>query len=299
MTNTTEAVQQILHVLNRDDIREYPREAIGQALQYEKDLTPHLIAILENLLSDHKSFMKREGFFGHNFAMSLLGHFGNQDAHEVIVKIMALPRDVLDHLFGDMITEDFPRILYQTCGGRYEKIKELVLNKKADEFVRGSAMKALVFGVLLDDLPRSETLVFFRGLFTGSESRDSSHFWCAAASCVYELYPEELMDTIQDAYERGLIWPGYIGVETFDKALSKDQSSFLRNMKQHLKLGIRDDFHGYMSWWACFHEDSSRSVGMGIDDIDYRQHAAKMKKKRKKKAEKRRAKASRRKNRRR
>jgi len=149
-----EALEQILYVFSRDDIREYPRETIGQALQYEKDLTPHLIGMLENLLSDYKSFMKRERFFGHNFAMNLLAHFGNKDAHEVIVKIMALPRDVLDELFGDMITEDFPRILYQTCGGRYEKIKELVLNKKADEFVRGSAMKALVFGVLLDDLLR-------------------------------------------------------------------------------------------------------------------------------------------------
>ena len=88
-------------------------------------------------------------------------------------------------------------------------------------------------------------------------------------------------------------------METFDKALSKDQSTFLGNMKQHLKLGIRDDFHGYMSWWACFDKDTSPSLGMGIDDIDYRQRPAEKKKKRKKKAEKRRAKASRRKNRRR
>ena len=295
----TEAVEEILHVLNRDDIREYPRETIGQALQYEKELTPHLIAILENLLSDHESFRERKRYFGHNFAMNLLAHFGNQDAHEVIVKIMALPGDAVDHLFGDMITEDFPRILYQTCGGRYEKIRELVLNKQADDFVRGSAMKALVFGVLLDDLPRSETLDFFGGLFTGSESQDSTHFWSGAASCVYRLYPEELMATIQNAYERGLIWPGYIRMETFHEALSQDESSFLQNMKQRLKLEIRDDFHGYMSWWACFDKDTSPSLGMGIDDIDYPQRPAGKKKRSKKKAEKRRAKASRRKNRRR
>ena len=145
-----ENVQDILDIFSRDNIEEYPRETIDKAFQYGKELTPYLMGILEDVLADHKMFMKRERFFGHIFAMNLLAHFGNRSAHKIILKIMALPRDVVDHLFGDMITEDFPRILYQTCGGRYEKIKELVLNKKADEFVRASAMQALVFGVLLD-----------------------------------------------------------------------------------------------------------------------------------------------------
>jgi len=295
----TDAVQEILDVLNRENMREYPRETIERALQNEKELAPHLLGILENLLHDPEGFMKREGFFAHNFAMNLLAHFGNQETHEVIVKIMALPREVLDDLFGDMITEDFPRILYQTCGGRYEGIKDLVLNKKADEYVRGSAMKALVFGVLLGDLPRLEILDFFRGLFTGSESEDPSHFWDAAASCVCKLYPEELMDTIRGAYERGLIWPGYIGMKTFDRALSEDQSSFLANKKQSLKSEIRGDFHGYMSWWACFHENTSPSLRRGIEDSLYRQSPDEGVKKGEKRAKNKAARASRRRNRRR
>jgi hypothetical protein len=294
----TEAIEEILDVLNREDMSDYPRGTIDLALQNEKELTPHLTRILENLLNDPESFMESEGFFAHNFAMNLVAHFGRQEAHEVIVKIMALPGDVLDDLFGDMITEDFPRILYQTCGGRYERIKELVLNKKAYEYVRGSAMKALVFGVLLDDLPRSEALDFFRGLFTGSESEDSSHFWDAAASCVHRLYPEELMDTIRDAYERGLIWSGYIGLETFDRALSKDRSSFLENMKQDLMSEIRDDFHGYMSWWGCFRENISPPLGRGIEDSVYRRSPDEGGRKRKKRSKNKAAKASRRKNRR-
>ncbi|MDB4444691.1 DUF1186 family protein, partial [bacterium] len=238
-----EAVREILDVFNRDDIQSYPRDTLDQALQYEEELTPHLIAILEDVLKDPESFMKRERFFGNIFAMNLLAHFGNQDVHEIIAKIMMLPQDVVDYLFGDMLTEDCPRMLYQTCGGRYEKIKELVLSKGVDEYARGSAMKALVFGVLLDDLPRSEAVAFFGGLFSGSESEASSHFWDAAASCVYELFPEELMETIKDAYERGLIWPGYIGIETFEKAMSRDKEDFLEEEKHNLKFEIKEDFH--------------------------------------------------------
>jgi hypothetical protein len=294
-----DAVQEILSDLDREDVREYPLNAIEKALLSEKTLTPHLLGILENLFNDPESFRKRERFFAHNFAMNLLAHFGNEDAHEIILKIMVLPREILGDLFGDMITEDFPRILYQTCGGRYEGIKDLILNRKADEFVRGSAMKALVFGVLLGGLPRSETLVFFRGLFTGTEAEDSNHFWNAAASCVRQLYPEELMDTIRGAYERGLIWPGYIGMKSFERALSEDQSSFLANKKQALTSEIRSEFHGYMSWWACFRERVSPAPGRGLEDSLYRQSRDEGVKKGKKRAKDKSARASRKRNRRR
>jgi hypothetical protein len=295
----TDVVQEVLNDLSREDMKEYPRNTIEKALVNEKDLTPHLLEILENLLNDPESFRKRERFFAHNFAMNLLAHFGNEDAHETILKTMVLPREILGDLFGDMITEDFPRILYQTCAGRYEGIKDLVLNRKADEFVRGSAMKALVFGVLLDDLTRSETLEFFRGLFTGTEAEDSNHFWNAAASCVCQLYPEELMDTIREAYERGLIWPGYIGMKSFERALSEDQSSFLANKKQALTSEIRSEFHGYMSWWACFRERMSPAPGRGLEDALYRQSRDEGVKKGKKRSKNKSASASRRKNRRR
>ncbi|MBW1996778.1 MAG: DUF1186 domain-containing protein [Deltaproteobacteria bacterium] len=49
---------------------------------------------------------------------------------------------------------------------------------------------------------------FFGRLFTGDEAESSLHFWDAAASCIHKLYPEELMDGIEDAYSQGMIWPG-------------------------------------------------------------------------------------------
>ena len=246
-----ESIQEILDALNRDDIKAYPRDVLDAALQHEVELTPHLIGILEEVLADYPSFIDRGWFFGHVFAMQLLAHFGNTDAHKTIVGLMSLPRDAVDYLFGDMITEDFPRILYRTCGGDYREIRALALNKETDEFVRGSALRALVWGVIFGDLPRSEALDFFGGLFTGSESEELSHYWGDAASCVRDLYPEELMGTIRDAYTRGLIWPGDIGMEHFDRTLSKDKASVLEKTKETLEESIREDFHSYMSWWAC------------------------------------------------
>jgi hypothetical protein len=210
---------------------------------------------------------------------------------------MSLPDDILDPIFGDMITEDFPRILYQTCGGRYDRIKGLVLNHDANEYVRGAAMKALVMGVFLGDLSRPEAMDLFAGLFTGSEAEESSHFWDEAASCVCDLYPEELMDVITDAFERELIFPGFIGIESFELALAQDKEIYVQDKKAYYESEFHDDFHRYMSWWAAFDSKADR-LGTWETQFGRERSGVEPKKKdEKKKSKRKQAKASRKKNR--
>lgn len=293
-----EPIKDILDVLNSDHVKTYPLETMDEALQHEAELTPYLIKTLEDVLTNYHDFLVRERFFGHIFAMNLLAHFRNPGVHDTIVKLMALPPDIVSDFFGDMVTEDFPRILYQTCGGRYDQIRELILNEGAYEFVRGSAMEALVHGVLLDNRSRQETLDFLCSLLESSDLKDLDHFWNAAASCIHNLYPEESMDIIRSAYEKGLIWPGYIGIESFERALLEDKADFLSRQREHIESRIQKDFHEYMSWWACFNEDKT-PFRKGIDPPLSMESPSKRKDNRKKKAKRKAAKASKRKNRRR
>jgi hypothetical protein len=292
-----DAVKQILDSFQRDDIREYPREMLDLALQHEEELAPHLIGLFKDVLDDPWRFTDKSAPLGYVFAINLLAHWGRQDAHETIIKVMVLPRDVVDSFFGDMVTEDFPRILFQICGGRYEAIKDLVRNREVDEYIRGAAMEALVFGALLGDLPRSEALSFLGSLFTGSESAQSTHFWDVAAACILDLYPEELMETIEDAYERELIWPGYVGPGSFKRALAHDRDEYLEKKRKDRNSRIKNDFHDYMSWWACFDEDSNSFNDTGFSTQEPVRSAGEKKERKQKKAKKKMAKASKRKNR--
>ena len=296
-----ESIKNILDIFSQEHLREYPRDVLDLALERETELTPYLLRILEDVLADPEPHAESRWSYGPMFAMQLLAYFENYDAHETIVKTMSLPREVLDPIYGDMITEDFSRILYQTCGGDYDKIKELVLNKAADEYARGSAMKALVLGVQFGDLPRREAMDFFSGLFSGSESEDSSYFWDGAAMCVHDLYPEELMEVITDAYERELIWPGYIGLESFDEAILQEKNAFLEKKRHYLEMRFQDDFHGYMSWWACFDEGERYSPQIGEDRLKEDRPTVQSRKKaaKRKKAKRKQAKSNRKKNRRR
>jgi len=295
-----DSIRKILEVFSQEGLRKYPRDVLDLALERETELTPHLLKILEDLLADPEAHAKGELSYGPIFAMQLLAHFQNHHAHETIVRVMSMPEEVLDPIFGDMITEDFSRILYQTCAERFEKIKGLVLNKAADAYVRGSGMKALVLGVQFGDLPRQEAMDFFADLFGGSEAEDSSDFWDQAASCVYDLYPEELMGIITDAYERGLISSGYIGLESFEEALSQEKDAFLEKERSYLEMRFQDDFHEYMSWWACFDDGMHYSPQNGENMLREERSTVQSRKKnaKRKKARRREAKRSRKKNRR-
>jgi len=175
-----ESIKNILDIFSQEHLREYPRDVLDLALERETELTPYLLRILEDVLADPEAHAESQWSYGPIFAMQLLAHFENHDAHETIDTVMSLPREVLDPIYGDMITEDFSRVLYQTCGGRNDKIKGLVLNSAADDYARGSAMKALVLGVQFGDLPRRETMDFFEqcggdGVLDAFHSRTPGH----------------------------------------------------------------------------------------------------------------------------
>jgi len=292
-----ETIKTVLDVFSEKELDGYPRQAIDLALEHEAEITPYLLRILEDLLADPEGHANDQWSYGPMFALQLLGHFKNRDAHASIVKVMSLSDEILDPIFGDMITEDFPRILYQTCGGRYDRIKDLVLNRNANEYVRGSAMKALAMGALFSELPREEVMDFFSGLFSGSEADDSSWFWSEAATCICDLYPEELMDIITDAYERELTFPGYIGIESFFDALAQDKETYLQEKKRYYESDFHDDFHRYMSWWAAFDKKRGGFQSGETESGRGGYQARARKKDKKKKARRKQAKASKKKNR--
>jgi hypothetical protein len=170
----------------------------------------------------------------------------------LIVDIFSLPEQFVDPLFGDTITEGLPTLLYDTCGDSVEQIKGLVLNKEAYVYCRSGALRALTFAVVGGIVSREEMLNFFGSLFTGEEAEPDSDFWSFAASAVYEIYPEELMDVIKQAYQDGLIWSGLIGFSSFERALKQGKERTLAQVRTEMQRGSLDDVHEHMSWWACF-----------------------------------------------
>ena len=268
----------------------YKRKSVDAAIGLKDEITPALIDVLEKIIISPDEYAGRENYHAPVYATMLLGHFKEASAHSAIVEIFSLPESLLEGLFGDLVFEDLPAILFRTCGGFFDEIKTLALNNKALDRSRHAALKSMVLGVLDGVLDRDETLAFFSSLFTGQETDYPSDFWNIIARCVYDLYPEELMDTIKKAYSDELIRPFVIGIQDFELALEQEKEEFLEERRLYEKKRSMDDLHSRMSWWACF----NKKEDITLNNLSQPKRKSKHKKKKNKKKMK---KASKRKNR--
>ncbi|MEA1899839.1 MAG: DUF1186 domain-containing protein, partial [Thermodesulfobacteriota bacterium] len=176
---------------------------------------------------------------------------------------------------------------------------------EADDFCRISACEALAYAVVEGYVSREDVVTFFGTLFTGKETDLISDFWGLMAIIVCNLYPEEIIEIIKQAYDDDLIMPGMIPYSEFEDALKLGKNKCLKRLKNDLERQSLDDIHGSMSWWACFNEESktfSSSTDLKDDfyptDNDQTSSKSQKNKKKAKKKKRKQTKASKKKNRR-
>jgi hypothetical protein len=270
------------NLVSTDDTK-YRRNEIDEIINRREESIPLLIDILKKVLENPENIIEDENYLGHMYALMLLGHFKEKSAHEIVLKLFSLPEDIPYALFGDVTTENLPAILLNTCGGCFDGIKELALNTKVDEYCRGSALKAMMYGVVNGSISREEVLAFYRGILENRNSELQSDFFNELASCICGLYPQGLMDIIEECYEDGYIDPWYIEIDSFETALKAGEEKCLENIKRDAEYSMPEDIHSAMSWWACFEDNQSNEWTAGdynTGNVFY--NAASQKKKKKK-----------------
>ena len=68
------------------------------------------------------------------------------------------------------------------------------------------------------------------------------------------------METIQEAYNNGMIDPWHIGFEDFKDALLKGREECIKELEREVEYRSLDDLHATMSRWACFKQRTSSSL---------------------------------------
>lgn len=291
MQTAQDSIEEILKELSTFDGK-YKKNYVDSAIQNKEKITPYLLNILETILKKPSIAVKDDNFYGHVYALMLLGSFKETRAHKLIINLFSFSENIIDALFGDILTEDLPMLLYNTCGGSFEEIKALILNKDICVYTRIAGMHALVYAVGEGVLPRREVLEFMAALFTGNEDERDSDFWSYAVSYICDLHPGELMEVIEKAFEDDLVCCGIIDYEDVEKDRERTVEGCIKRVKQNFKQRSLDDIHERMSWWTCFKQPA--------DIFKYRPDCSQKKANtNKKKAKRKKAKDSRRKNRRR
>ena len=250
----------------------YKRKEIDEAVKRKEEITPYLIGILKKVLDEPWCYVETKdnesNYWGHIYAVMLLSHFRESMAHDLIIELFSLPGEMPYDLFGDIVTEDLPAILYSTCGGSLERIKEMILNKVADEFCRSAAMRTMVYAVVDGIVPRDEIIRFFASLFPSGkvdEEDKDYELYTSLANAVCDIYPEELMDKIEKAYEQDLIDTFSIELDDFKVALVLGKESALGRIKEDMERRLSEDIHERISWWTCFNEETPLNEEFYLD----------------------------------
>jgi hypothetical protein len=152
----TEKMMTIESILNefQQNRGYFPQEAVQEAIQQQEEITPHLLHSLQESVRQPSSPELEESSFLPLYAMYLLAQFRDQRAYPLIIDLCKLPRENLDNLLGDLITEALPSIIASVFDGNIEPIKSVIENASVDEFVRGSALQSLSILVYEGVLPR-------------------------------------------------------------------------------------------------------------------------------------------------
>ena len=276
----------------------YKREQVDAAIGLKDEITPFLIEILMKIVSNPTKFIEIENYYAHIYALMLLGSFKENKAHKVIVNLFSQPEAIIEELFGDLIVEDLPVIFFRTSHGSFDSIKTLALNKEAGVSSRDAALKALVFAVVEGMFQREELVLLLDHLFKDNPINYSWDFGDRLAHHVHDIYPEELMDTIEQAYKDELISPGFISYHDFESALKAGKEERYEKIRMNLQQNSLDDLHNRMSWWACFKQEKSVVAPVYAEpSVSVTKSKKKVSKKKSKKKKRKMAKASKRKNR--
>ena len=86
-----------------------------------------------------------------------------------------------------------------------EGIQSLTEDEAADEWARGAALTSLVTLAAAGQKSRDEIVGYFASLFRGKLARKWSQVWDSLVSFSSDLYPAELLEDIERAYEEGLV----------------------------------------------------------------------------------------------
>ena len=228
---------------------EFPREAVEAAIAQREEITPWLLDVLANA-RDMTEEILEDKYMAHLFAMFLLAQFRETRAYEPLTNFFTLDVETLDAATGDLMTEDLDRMLASVCGGDLSRIKWLIENEEVNEYARAAASTSLVILIKVGAIAREEVIEYYRYLFHGGLRREYSFVWdnLVADSC--NIWPGELMDEIQQAFDDDLIDSRFMGFDHVEKYLAEGLERRMEALQEDPRLSYIDDTVKEMSWWA-------------------------------------------------
>lgn len=249
---------QLDEILNhfKDPKGKFPKDALNSALNQQEEITPHLLNILENVITNHDAIQMDQ--MDYIFSLYVLSKFREKKAFPYILAFASLPGELPEDLLGDCITEALARFIVSTFNGELLSIKTLIENPELNEWSRNAALNSLVGLVAIDKLKREELIDYLRSLLR-STLADNEMFTTRLVSVASDIYPEELMDEINQAFDDDMVDIYHVDKQWIAKILETGKeeclSRYVYNDQFHLPI---DNVEEDMVWMSAFEKPQTK-----------------------------------------
>ena len=231
---------------------EYPMEAMQSALDRREAIAPELLRMLEDgCVMPPLAYEEKYGAAS-ELGLYLLGHFREQAAFPLLLRMLSRPGDETDALIGETSTDGLDRILAATYDGQRGLLEALVENPAVDEFVRGAGVRAMVLLVQDGRIPRESMVAYFRALFGGKLERKPVWPWHELVFGLGDLPAPELLDEARLIHEEGLLEEWVDDLQELEDKLASPSP------RPDATQGSTIDAIEATSWWACFDPEERR-----------------------------------------
>lgn len=228
----------------------YEREAVDEIILRRDVMVPHLVEILIDTLQFPEEIAADTGYLAHLHSVLLVGHLRATQAHAVLVALASLPADLPSRLFDDLLLEELPAVLLQTCDGDLTFIRYMALNVAVDVWGRTSAIDAIVFAVVRGICSREEALAFLAEMLDRCSRYDDILLPSHIVYRMAILHPEGFVDHVDRAYAKGIIDESYIDRERFEAIMEQGREVCLDALRSEWEERFPEDIHERLEGWV-------------------------------------------------
>jgi Protein of unknown function (DUF1186)/SEC-C motif len=233
-----------------------PVEAIRAASVDRMLAAPIFVRAIEQFMLPEGDRTAKDSLF---FIFHLLGDWREKSAYRPLARLLRCSRDDVDEIFGDFITETTHRVMAAVFDGDPGPLYDVILDPKADEFIRSRMLEVIAMVTLRGEMPRAEAARFLRMCYDKINPQEECWVWQGWQSAIALLCLVELKPLVKDAFARGLISIGWLRFEDFeeDLQLAVADPAALPN-RWRGEFDLFGDTIEELSGWYCFRPEDTR-----------------------------------------
>jgi hypothetical protein len=185
-------------------VAERREQALRVLIAHSEEAAPELLSILEKVLAVPQGTPVALADWSWFLSAYLLAQFREKKALPLLIRQFSMSAEHLDRLFGDILTEDVPRLLASLTAEDPAPLKALVEDQALHDVIRASALWGYTILASVGSVTMTEAHAYYASLFAKFPRR-RSHVWTSLVAGGAALHAKDLRRDILKAYEEGLL----------------------------------------------------------------------------------------------